>query len=120
VCLRFAESDNQGFFHVGIDAVDAVLDVDAPTATPTPTASATPTRTPSATRTPSPTASPRPAALCADVDGNRIVTVRDILTIARQLLRKRFDARYDINRDGRVTVVDLKLAVRQLGKRCKA
>jgi hypothetical protein len=107
VCLRFAEADNQGFFNAGIDAVDVLLNEEPP-ATPTPTATSTPTPTPT------------PSALCADVDGNGKVNVKDVVQIARHILRRRFDARYDVNGDGRINVKDLLIAVRQLGTRCRA
>jgi hypothetical protein len=119
VCIRFVEVDNQGFFHAGVDDIEVSLSADAPTSTPTSTATPTSTRT----LTPTPTATPSPTTLgapCADTNGDGVVTVSDVLAIARHLGRRRFDPHYDINRDGRVTVADLLIAVRQWRTRCEA
>jgi hypothetical protein len=101
------------------------------TATATPsatlTATITPTRTSTATATPSqtPTYTPTSIAsvLCADVTGNGRVTVDDVVAI---LLRvgasngsRRYHIRYDLDRDGRITLSDVGIAIRQLGARCR-
>ena len=61
VCLRFAQADNQFFFHVGIDDVrfsSAVTPTPCPAACPTPTATPTPTLTNTPTPTVTLTATP--------------------------------------------------------------
>jgi hypothetical protein len=98
------------------------------TATSTPTATPTRTSTPSATPTNTPTATPtlsgtRPAPTptllqCADVTGDGVVTLADLIAVLRHLGRGRFDPRYDINGDGRVNGRDVFIVARQRGKRC--
>jgi hypothetical protein len=46
------------------------------------------------------------------------VTARDLAEVAMQIGRRRPNLYYDINRDGRVNVLDLVIVVRALGKRC--
>ena len=97
----------------------------APTGTPAPPTNtpglpaATPTKmppaTPTPTRTPTPTAPP-PAAVCADVTGNGLVNIFDILAIALRLGSA--NAKYDLDGNGRVTVFDVLLAASQLGTHC--
>jgi hypothetical protein len=88
-----------------------------PTDTPTPTATPTPTRTttPTPTRTATPTVTPG-TVVCADVTGNGVVNIFDVLAIALRL--KSHDPRFDLDGNGRVTVFDVLVAVGQLGTRC--
>lgn len=87
------------------------------TSTPTPSATASTTSTPSPTSTASPTRTPH--AICADIDGDGVVTVRDLGSVARRLGRhKDHDERYDLNGDGRIDVRDLLIVVRQLRTPC--
>jgi PKD repeat protein len=77
--------------------------------------------TPRPTPTPSPT--PPPSIKCADVNGDGVVTAKDIVQITLRLGAKRGDWRYqtkyDLNSDGVVNPIDLLLAIRQLGTRCR-
>lgn len=63
-------------------------------------------------------AHPPPVTPCADVDGNGKVNWTDLFLIARHLHST--NATYDVDRDGRVDLDDLRIAQRQLGKRCAA
>jgi len=82
-----------------------------PAATPT----KTPTPTPVPIGTPLPTATPA-AAVCADVTGNGVVNIFDILAIALRL--KSNNPKYDLDGNGRVTVFDVLLAASQVGTHC--
>jgi len=77
--------------------------------------------TPRPTPTPSPT--PPPSIKCADVNGDGVVTAKDVVQIALRLGARRgglrYQTKYDLNSDGVVNVVDLMLAIRQLGTRCR-
>ncbi|MEX2225400.1 MAG: hypothetical protein WEB52_03000 [Dehalococcoidia bacterium] len=92
------------------------------TATPADTATARstrtkqPPRTPRATRTPKPTKTPR-AHACADVTGDGAVSSADLVAISAKAGRG-YDARYDINDDGKVTFRDVLAAAAQLKRRC--
>jgi hypothetical protein len=81
-----------------------------PTATPTPTATATPTATPT------------PGCL-GDVNGDRVVDVRDLVGVARHMGSRaggrRYDPRFDLNHDGRVNVVDLLIVLKRRGTVCR-
>ncbi len=95
-----------------------------PTATPTstpvpPTATRTATSVPpTATRTSTPVPARTPTAACPDFDGDGVVGFSDLRAIIRHLGAKRFDATYDLDRDGRVTGRDVVLVMRQFGRRC--
>jgi hypothetical protein len=52
------------------------------------------------------------------MDGDGTVTMRDIRDLIGHLGKKRFDARYDLDGDGRITGSDVVMAIRQLGQRC--
>jgi hypothetical protein len=52
------------------------------------------------------------------VNDDGFVTIRDLLLLARQLGRGRYDARYDANGDGLLNVRDLLQVLRLLGRRC--
>ena len=56
--------------------------------------------------------------MCADVTGDGLVTVRDVVAEGLAVLFSRRDARYDVNRDGRVNLEDLAIVVSQLGGSC--
>ncbi len=96
---------------------------DTPTNTPTPTNTVTatitalPTNTPTATpmmpntATPAPTATPSGSCHRADLDGDGRVGFHDFLIEFRQVF-KRFDARFDLNDDGKVNVRDVFAVVR--------
>lgn len=86
------------------------------TNTATNTSTATPTLTPTRTPTFTVTATARPP--CADVTGDGHVTMRDVLAELSAILRRRYDVRYDLARDGRLDVKDLLFVVHQLGRRC--
>jgi len=102
----------------------------APTATPTATRADTPTQTPSHTptstrpATPTTTATAMPTAVathapgCGDVDGDGRVTLWDVLAEVLALRFGRSDARFDVNQDGRVSLVDLMVIATQLGRSC--
>lgn len=101
----------------------------APTNTPFPTATAThppatPTRVrttptaPARTGTAAVTRTPTPKRLCADVDDDGRVRLRDVRRIAEAAARGTYDERYDINQDGRLSSRDVVAAIRQLGRRC--
>lgn len=94
------------------------------TPTPTPTATNTPTNTATATATstatptgtaPAPTSTP-PASVCADVNHDGRVTLKDLVLVATHIGTK--DLRYDVNHDGVVNVTDVLITLSQLGKRC--
>lgn len=103
---------------------DTATPTNTATATNTPTNTATSTNTPTstaartATRTPTATTVPATGPSCADFDGDGVVTVSDILTLLSQLRRGQYASAYDLNRDGRLTVHDLVMTVRQFGRRC--
>lgn len=93
-----------------------------PTHTPTPAAARTPSGAPAvASRTPAPSATParRPPS-CADVTGDGRVTVRDLIAIATHFRRNANGSRYDLNLDGRVDAGDIRIALAQLGARCRS
>ena len=89
-----------------------------PTNTPPPSATVTLTHTPvPPTNTPvPPTSTPQPEDECdrADLDGSGRVTVLDVVEIATNLgsAKKHYDARYDINLDGKVSAKDLVIVVK--------
>ncbi len=56
---------------------------------------------------------------CADLNGDGRVGFADALAELHALRRRLTDARYDINRDGSVTWLDLAALVRQFGRRCR-
>lgn len=87
----------------------------------TPTAVPTHTPTPATARTPAPSATParRPPS-CADVTGDSRVTVRDLIAIATHFRRNANGSRYDLNLDGRVDAGDIRIALAQLGARCRS
>ena len=87
----------------------------APTGTPPPPTSTPPVPTPTPTGTPLPTPTPA-AAVCADVTGNGLVNIFDILAIALRLGSA--NAKYDLDGNGRVTVFDVLVAASQLGTHC--
>jgi hypothetical protein len=118
----------------------------APTVTPTPTRTATPTLTPTATVTPTrtatdtptstasatptatatrtPTALPTPTAtvgvtfagVCADMDGDGIVSIADILYVVQVYMTPNSLA--DLDQSGLVTIADILAVVRQYFVRC--
>jgi len=59
-----------------------------------------------------------PAPPCADVNSDHRVTGQDVLLITRFMLAKRPNLKYDVNRDGRVDLLDVRFAFDQLGRRC--
>ena len=69
-----------------------------------------PTPTPTATATP-------PAFKCADVNGDGRVDLRDVGQVLVHVFR-RYDARYDLNNDHRVNLIDVIIAIFELGRRC--
>jgi hypothetical protein len=52
------------------------------------------------------------------VTGDRRVTSGDILRIPRQMFR-RYDARYDLNGNGKVNAQDVLIAIRQIRRHCR-
>ena len=86
---------------------------DSPTPTCSPTASL---RLPT-----SPT--PTPSIKCADVNGDGVVTVKDILKIVLRFGARsggaRYQPKYDLNNDGVINLIDVMLAIDQLGTRCR-
>jgi len=56
---------------------------------------------------------------CADLNGDGRVGFADALAELHALRQRLIDARYDINRDGSVTWLDLAALVRQIGRRCR-
>ena len=90
-----------------------------PTHTPTSTRTVTPTNTPTRTPTATPTVGPTPPpTACGDLDGDGRVTARDVLIEAVAVLFSSNNPRFDINHDGRLTIVDLLIVIRQVGKSC--
>ena len=85
------------------------------TATPTPIFTPTETRTPTPTGTATPTATPG-EVVCADVTGNGMVNIFDILSIALRLGSD--DPKFDLDGNGRVTVFDVLAAGSQFGQSC--
>lgn len=59
-----------------------------------------------------------PAVPCGDVDGDGRVTVQDLLLVVSHTARKNYDARYDVNHDGRINAADAGIVRKQLGTRC--
>jgi hypothetical protein len=98
-------------------ATHTPTDTATPANTPTHTPTATPTETATATPTSSatPTVTPR-AAVCADVTGDGVVNVFDVLDVALHFGSA--DPKYDLDGDGRVTVFDVLFAAGQFGRRC--
>lgn len=102
--------------------------VPSPTATepPPPTATSTPVAEPTATETPPPTATstpvPEPTAsdvtVCADFDGDGVVTQDDAVAFVRQFGQHKSDPDYDLNGDGQVTADDLHVVMDQRGRVC--
>ncbi len=97
-------------------AVPTATQPPAPSPTPVP---ATPTTVPTATQTATSTAtaSPTPTQPCADVTGDGRVTGRDVVAIAAHIIG-RYNAKYDLNYDGRVNIEDVRIAIRELGRHC--
>ncbi len=63
--------------------------------------------------------SPPTTAQCGDVDGNGRVTVDDLLLVVRHVGRNAaYDPRYDVNHDGRIDAADVGIVRKQLGTRC--
>lgn len=98
-----------------------------PTATNTPTNTATstntPTNTPTATPSPTNTFTPTPTRTpsstpCADATGDGQVTLLDVAVEGDAILRGKKDRKYDVNRDGKVNLLDLVVVVTQVGRRC--
>lgn len=92
------------------------------TATSTPTTTNTATNTP--TRTATPTKTPTPTApKCADVNGDGVVTLSDVVAISLHLGQQQgapgFQPKYDLNRNGRIDFTDIFVAVAQLGRHCR-
>jgi hypothetical protein len=90
----------------------------ATVAVATASATSTPTRTATATYTApaniaTPTVTPQPGGCGdADVNGDGTLNIWDIVHMARQLGRKQYDARYDLNDDGKVGAKDLLIVIR--------
>jgi Tol biopolymer transport system component len=59
-----------------------------------------------------------PPEPCADVTGDGRVTFRDVLAIAIRMLLRRYDPRFDVNGDGVIDRLDLRIAIQQLGTTC--
>lgn len=80
--------------------------------------SPTATRTRAATGTPGVRRTATPEyEVCADVNGDGRVTPRDVSAIAAHIIG-RYQTKFDLNHDGRVNMEDVKIAIRQLGRRC--
>ncbi len=87
----------------------------------TPGASPTALRTATRTSRPSPraTATPPASSPCAaDLNHNGIVGWHDVLEETRAYLHHRHEARYDVNRDGRVDIHDVWAVINEVGRRC--
>jgi len=54
---------------------------------------------------------------CDDVTGDGRVTGYDVAAIGAHIIG-RYRAKYDLNHDGRVNMQDVRIAIRQLGRRC--
>jgi hypothetical protein len=52
------------------------------------------------------------------MDGDGKVRWNDVWAVWRHIGKKRFNSKYDLNGDGRVTGRDLQIAVWQVGRRC--
>ncbi|MEX2246805.1 MAG: dockerin type I domain-containing protein [Dehalococcoidia bacterium] len=73
---------------------------------------------------------PQPEEPCADVTGDGKVTVRDLIEIAKRIGAHKghwwnhwshwgYQQKYDLNRNGRIDVWDLLIALDQLGRYCR-
>jgi hypothetical protein len=86
------------------------------TATPTPTRSATPSSTPSPTptATPSATATSTPSVCSrAELDGDGRLSGRDVAALVKHFMKRApYDPKYDLDRDGRIDMRDLRLVIR--------
>jgi len=97
------------------------------TRTRTPTPTATSTFTPTATRTNSPvptaTSTPVSGIKCADVDGSGVVAANDVLQITLRVGLRRGETgyrdKYDLGGNGRISAIDVAIALFQLGRRCR-
>jgi len=97
------------------------------TSTPTPTRTRTPTFTPTRTRTPTHTATatptPLPAACPGDCDGNREVTIDELVLAVRIALEEAtlgLCPSVDDDGDGRVTIDELVLALNMALSGCRS
>lgn len=93
-----------------------------PTSTPTPTATATATHSMTPTPTRTPTSTPTPPSMCADANGDGVVAIDDavgvLLRYGATVGQARYQASYDVTRNGRIDLRDLRLALAQLGTAC--
>jgi hypothetical protein len=87
-----------------------------PTKTARPTKTIAPTKTP--TRTPTRTATPAPWP-CPDFDRDGVVRLHDLRMLIARLGRKRYDAKFDVNGDGKLSGRDVVIVLRSLGTRCR-
>ena len=89
------------------------LDEPGPTLTP-PAPTDTPTPVP-----PEPTPD---VDNCPDFDGDGIISVQDLVQVARRMDTvvgdRRYDARFDLNKDGAINVIDLVMVVHRFGESC--
>jgi hypothetical protein len=90
-----------------------------PTSTPTATSTPTSTPTPTSTSTVTPTATANSAVLagdCADMNGDGLVTVADIVYTVSKYMTS--DPLADMDHNGVVTVIDILMVVQQYSVRC--
>jgi endo-1,4-beta-xylanase len=86
-----------------------------PSNTPTPTKAPTPTPTKSATPTPT-----KPAGSIADLNGDSVVNMSDVIELAKAFGAVRGDARYkascDLNNDGAINMADVLIIAGEFNK----
>jgi hypothetical protein len=75
---------------------------------------------PTATDTPAPPdATATPTPPCGDVNHDGRVTLIDVAIELRESHHQHANARYDLNGDGQVDEVDVLIVSQQLGRRCR-
>ena len=57
----------------------------------------------------------RPSRI-ADVNGDGFVTILDLILVAREFGRNKFEPRMDVNSDGKINILDLNLVARSMDK----
>lgn len=98
--------------------IASIPPVTSPVVTPTPVVSPTPVVTPtpvaSATpvATPAPTAAPTPVAIVGDLDRDGYVTIFDLSILLRQMGKVGNNLSADLNRDGRVNAFDYSIILK--------
>ena len=69
--------------------------------------------------TQSPPVPPRPSRI-ADVNGDGFVTILDLILVAREFGRNKFESRVDVNSDGKINILDLNFVARSMDETADA